>query len=189
MLNFITIENVKTLIEIFAFVSAGLFFSYKFLGGYFTTNLSISLSCLRQPSKNTGKDYLIVEAKLSKGENGTVSLHDAQVKVDWENSELINPLLGINRKSYISSKLGKIDKKSINLHQRSVSSPFINLSPGEETSFACYFEIPQEAVCTIELTILGKMKRYAIGQWKASAISAPLVSVKSKQVPPLPPTA
>jgi len=169
------LENLRNLTEVFAFIAAVIFFGYKFLTGYFITNLSLSLACSRQESLQEGKDHLAVVARLSKGERGSLDLHDAQVRASWSSDQLIKPLIGIERQSFETEKLGEAERKVINFKCRSKTAPFLRLTPGEETSFACYFEVPSESICVVELIVLGRLRRIKpIGQWRASAISTPL---------------
>jgi hypothetical protein len=58
--------------------------------------------------------------------------------------------------------------------------PFTNLSPGEETSFSCMFEVPTNECCEVEVIVFGKTVWFVYGsqesrpvQWRASAISLP----------------
>jgi hypothetical protein len=73
--------------------------------------------------------------------------------------------------------------------------PFLRLAPGDQTQFSCCFDVPHAAVCTLEVVVVGKRawpswltgrgsKRAwpswltrgskKVGQWRASAVSAPL---------------
>ena len=176
------LEDIKNLTEILAFIAAGLFFGYKFVAGYFITNLSLSLACLRQESPLEGKDFLAVTAKLTKGERGSLDLHDAKVRVNWMSGHLIEALAGIERQSFSTERLGKTDRKVISFKRRSKKAPLLRLSPGEETSLSCCFEVPRESVCTVELVVLGSMRRIIprtrIGQWRASSVSIPLPEIQ-----------
>jgi hypothetical protein len=48
------------------------------------------------------------------------------------------------------------------------------LTPSEKTSFSCHFRVPKDAICTVELAVVGK-KPYSpvTGQWRASKVSMP----------------
>ncbi len=170
-----SVENYKNLAEIFAFVAAGLFFIYKFLTGYFVSNLSISISFLRQPKVKLDTDDLIINATLSKGDRGSINLHDAQVRVKWEGGECIEPLIGMDRLSFRTRIIGNNYKtKFIDWNKRSKKLPILRLTPGEETNFSCYINIPTNATCTIELVVIGKKPvSCLVGQWRASIISLP----------------
>ena len=73
-------EVVKNVGEFGGFVCAGLFFLYKWQSGYLRPNLSISLQCERKPAVDATKHDLIVRADLSKGDLGSILIHDAQAK-------------------------------------------------------------------------------------------------------------
>ena len=168
------ILETKPYVELFAYLAAGIFFLYKLLTGYLMTNLSVSISCSRQCANRNGKDHLTVTASLSKGERGSVNLHDAQVKVKWNGDENAESLIGADRRSLKTEVVGESNRKVVNWAKRSAKQPFLRLTAGESCQFATYFEVPCAQVCEIELAVLGmKQSGFRVGQWRASTISLP----------------
>jgi hypothetical protein len=166
--------ETKPYVELFAYLAAGGFFLYKLLTGYLMTNLSASISCSRQCAYRNGKDHLIVSVNLSKGERGSVNLHDAQVKVKWNSGAEAKPLIGANRRSLKTEAVGKSERRVVNWAKQSAKQPFLRLTAGESCQFAAYFEVPCAQVCEIELAVLGmKQSGLRVGQWRASAFSLP----------------
>ena len=100
-------------------IGGGGYFLYRASRGAFTHNLSLSVKCRRKPSRNADRDYLAVTVNISKGERYTVELHDAAVKVSWQNGEQI-----LTRVSPLSEETGNIP----NLRSS-------QLGIGRETSF------------------------------------------------------
>jgi hypothetical protein len=173
------ILEAKPYVELFAYVAAGGFFLYKLLTGYLMTNLSVSLSCSRQCAKRNGKDHLIVRVNLSKGERGSVNLHDAQVKVKWNSDAEAKPLIGTDRRSLKTELVGKSERRVVDWTKQSASQPFLRLTAGESCQFATYFEVPCFQICEIELAVLGmKQSGFRVGQWRASSISLPHADVQ-----------
>jgi hypothetical protein len=108
------ILEIKPYVELFAYLAAGGFFLYKLLTGYLMTNLSVSISCVRQCTNKNGKDHLIVTVDLSKGDRGSLNLHDAQVKVRWQGDEDAKSLIGTNRRSLKTETINKVKIRKVN---------------------------------------------------------------------------
>ena len=161
-------------VQTFAYLAAGGFFLYKIVTGYLMTNLSVEISCRRERSQKNEKDNLVVTANLSKGERGSVNLHDAQVKVSWDGGSVTKPLIGADRRSLKAEVVGKSKRNVVNWEERSAKSPFLRLTAGESCQFAAHFEVPSAQICEIELAVLGmKQAGFRVGQWRASTISLP----------------
>jgi hypothetical protein len=108
--------SIKTLVEIFAFFSAGLFFTYKAIAGYFTYNVLLSLKVDRYPHQtNEILDNLVVLVLLEKGDSGTIAIHDAQARISYSphESPKIISLIGIDRLSYTNHKKRNQDWKKL----------------------------------------------------------------------------
>ena len=156
----------------FAYLAAGGFFLYKLLTGYLMTNLSTSLSSSRQCDMESGTDHLVVTICLSKGERGSLNIHDAQVKVTWRDDEDAKSLIGIDRRSFETEAI--VPRKVANWEERSAKQPFLRLTAGESCQFAAYFEVPCGQVCEIEFALLGmKQSGFRVGQWRASSVALP----------------
>jgi hypothetical protein len=176
-----TPNEAKAIAETAALVCAGLFFGYKFLSGYLLMNLSLSVTTCRH-MRNETTDILVVALKLTKGDRGSTDLHDAKVRVSCTGGETISEVVGADRRTFQTQKLGNSDRRVIDFSSRSAKVPLIRLTPGEETTFSAHFEVPRELICTVEAAVLGSRPRWPairwlfderIGQWRASVVSPP----------------
>jgi hypothetical protein len=171
------LSDWESIAKTLGFFAAAVFVIYKAISGYLITNMSVKLDFNRQRSVKTDMDYLVVNASLSKGDRGSVNIHDAKVKVRYDGSEPpAVPLIGVERLSYKTVRLNNEEQKQIDWDKRSENSPFIRLSPGEEAEFACYLEVPIKAACEIEVVFIGqRLGSTRIGQWRSSGVSLPVL--------------
>ena len=77
-MNGSVLTDVKTVVEIIAFFAAGCYFIYKLIDGWGLVNLSLELSAGRQKCDET--DLVAVVLKLSKGDQGSLGLHTAELR-------------------------------------------------------------------------------------------------------------
>jgi hypothetical protein len=167
-------ETVKLWAEAAAYAGAAGFFLYKAFSGYLISNLTLSLTCQREHSKQQGTDFLVVMATIKKGDRGAVSLHDSRAAVSYGEPirEYSKELSGTNRLSFASKRDGirRLSDKS------SKKTPLLNLPPGEETQFSTYFEVPVGVPCTVVVTLLGGWSAHGrtAYQWRASQVSLPV---------------
>jgi hypothetical protein len=166
-------ESVKAWAEAFAFASAAGFFLYKAFSGYMIANLTLCLNCERRVSRKAGVDYLVVTAVVRKGDRGAVTLHDAQARISAPapNEKVLKKLSGIIRLSFREAD-GILQIQE----NQSQKSPLLNLSPGEETMFSTYFEVPSDRPCTVDVTLLGGWLWHGktTYQWRASQVCLPV---------------
>jgi hypothetical protein len=159
-----------------ALLAAGGFFVYKVISGYQKIDLKLSLRCERTSMSET-TDLIIVFASLTKGDRGSLHMHDMQARFTWSPEHtVIVPFVGFDRLSFNTGQSG-VDKgrKRLDWGRNNSSSPFIALPPGDSVQFACSSEIPKETIGTIEVAVLGVMRgSAAVAQWRSSYISAPL---------------
>jgi hypothetical protein len=157
-------------------IAAAGFFLYKVIAGYLFPNLEVSLDCSRQPNSHSGKDFLKITVTLTKGEYGTLRIHDVQARITPENSDARSvSFIGVERRSFLSQTFNGHERKIIDWGNRSKKNPFLQISPKEKTQFSAYAEIPPEVPCVIDVAILGKILASSkFGQWRASSISLPL---------------
>jgi hypothetical protein len=166
------LENVKDIAETAALICAGVYFSYRARVGYFRINLSLSVGSSRGRRSET-EDYLVVSVKLTKGPNGSLTLHDAQARVSWAGGGRCLTFPGIARSSFDTTSVPHARKQAA-WDRVSAESPFLKIVPGEETELAVHCEVPRNEVCSIEVVVLGQQtNRKPIGQWKASHVSLP----------------
>lgn len=174
-----TIEGAKGVAEILAVAAAALFFVHKWASGYLLINASVSLGTTRQKSSGSGKDVLAVMATIVKGDRNSLELHDGRVRVSWQGGQAVVPLVGVDRRSYQTERTGKWERRIVDFQSQSRENPFLWLAPGEEATLSAWVEVPTDAVCTVEAVTLGSRCRWPLkprlGQWRASAISAPIV--------------
>ncbi len=169
-------EWVKDLFQVVALMAAAGFFLYKVIAGHLFPNLEVSLDCSRQPNSHSGKDFLKITVTLTKGEYGTLRIHDVQARITSENSAArFVSFIGVDRRSFLCERFNGQERKIIDWVNRSKQNPFLQISPKEKTQFSAYTEIPQEVPCAIDVAILGKiLASWKFGQWRASCISLPL---------------
>jgi hypothetical protein len=167
----------ESIAKTLGFFAAAVFFIYKAISGYLITNMSVKLDFNRQRSAKNETDYLVVAASVSKGDRGSVNIHDAQARLRYDSSESsLAPLLGLERLSYKTVRLKDEEQQQIDWDKRSESSPFLRLSPGEEAEFACCWEVPSKAACKVEVVFIGKRLRgKRLGQWRSSGVSLPIL--------------
>ena len=170
------VEDWKHLAEIVALLAAAAFFVYKLLAGYLFPNLSLELSSCREPIGITGKDALVVTVTLSKGDRGSIRLHDGLVTIKHESPpHMVNErLLGFHRLTSIPTSLGIIQRREIVPDTLSRSAPLLRLTPGDKIIMAAHSQVPSTEICVVEVTLLGKRDgSRKFGQWRGSLISLP----------------
>jgi hypothetical protein len=166
--------NARNIAETIALLLAGAFFIYKFISGYLIVNLSVKLKCIRHALESSDEDLLAINVTLAKGDRGSLDFHDASVQVKYDGSAEEIQLHGFERSSYTGRTDVTDNFKKVNWSSRSQKSPFLRLTPGEETQLAAKCLVPRDKECLVEAVILGKRtKGWKIGQWKAACVSLP----------------
>jgi hypothetical protein len=187
-------ENIRTLPLNVAFLTAAaaaILFLFKFAAGYFIANLSVELSQRRRVAKE-GKDCLVITVKLSKGDRGTIALHDVRLQIISANDESIWVKDGIpskegkrlslddNRRFRFSFSGEEPTRPTLDFSGYDETTPVLHLTPGEVAHFDALAEVPSAETVTIEVAILGQTllmnflsKNRGVGQWRASFISLP----------------
>jgi hypothetical protein len=159
-----------------ALLAAGGFFVYKVISGYQKVDLKLSLRCERSAVSESA-DLIVVFASLSKGDRGSLRIHDMQARFTWApDSSVTLPFVGFDRLSFnTTEKDGGKSRKRLDWSRANAQSPFIALPPGDSVQFACSLEIPKKTIGTIEVAVLGVMRGSAtVAQWRSSYISAPV---------------
>jgi hypothetical protein len=166
------LEHAKDIVETIALACGGIYFGYKAYTGYLRVNLSLSVQCYRQAASAT-HDVLVVCARLTKGANGSLTLHDVQARVSHDASSELIAFRGIERSTY-EGRTEPFERKAIVWTRVSTTSPALKLVPGEATEFAAYCSVPTDSVCLVEVAVLGQQtNRSPYGQWKSSCVSLP----------------
>ena len=166
-------EVPKNIAATLGFLGAAVFFFYKVATGYHIVNASISIECTRRKREDGQEEFLAVSTTLKKGERGTVALRDGWARIKYGESEkfYFKKFIGIDRLDY-NKKDGEWWK--------SLDNRYINLAPGEESSFSCLFLVPPNESCEVEIAVFGITVHFTrpgrkpgLVQWRASAISLP----------------
>jgi hypothetical protein len=146
-------KQLSELAQALALVAAAGFFGWKLFTGYQVCNLSLQLS-LARISKYSGRDRLITNIKLSKGDRASLLLKRVHVVVKVDGSVVSDEVL---TSPQVPDK-----------------TRMIRLTPGESTQFSHICEIGTDDVCNVEISVDGKSSWFTTGHWKASAHSVPL---------------
>ncbi len=170
--------NLYEVVQTLALAIAAVVFILRWSSGFFYVNLSLSLSTDRSKA-GEASDYLIVTAFIAKENYAAIELHDAKARVSWHNqsgpNSVVKELVGIYR--LITERLNGVVK--VTEWKKSRTAPLLQFPPHDRCHFACYFEVPSNAVCTVEVVVIG-LKRNAIlrrrPQWRVSSISIPVAS-------------
>jgi hypothetical protein len=166
-------ETIKAIAESIAFGCAGAFFIWKLRSGYQIMNLSLGLQC-RRTARDADTDLLIVTATLTKGDRGSLEVHDAQARFTIRERVHTASFAGLERSGYKTESLSAAERHVLNWSRRSKSSPFLRLTPGESSCISCSIEVPKSETCFVEVAVLGKQAGgKKVGQWKATDVSVP----------------
>jgi len=171
----ISLDIVKKLAEIGAYLSALGFFIYKALAGYNIVNVAISVHVDRR-GRDTNNDDLAIAVTLRKGGHGSLKLHDARVRVTWPSGEVELPLIGIERLSFTTDS-DEVQRHRVTMNRASKSKPYLHITPDEEATFSCATIIPRSAVCVVQAAVLGSSVFWrSVGQWRSSVIALPVTT-------------
>jgi hypothetical protein len=167
------LDIVKTIFEILAYASAAAFFIFKAYSGAFYVSLGLDLNIDKRKKINEQEDMLIIDLKLMGGENALLDIYKIQAKITYNTFENIFDFEGIERLTVDNNKQLEIVKPWI-----VYTAAKYRISVKEETSFAQKLNVPSNAVCKIEIIVVGSRKKFigakpTISQWRASKISLP----------------
>jgi len=181
-------EGVKNLSEIvkngaqaFVWLAGGAFFGYKAFSGYQIMNLSVSVDASRSADKDGGKDFLKVAVTLSKGDRGTVQLHNIKGRIrvregsaeegGADPEELCFDAFRLDHEWRPLRRTGRQLGTWESVNPR---NSLLNLAPGESTIVSDYARVPSRVPCLIEVVVLGRRRSgIQMGQWRASCVSLP----------------
>ena len=176
----VSLQIWKTRAEILAYVFAFLFFLFKAHVGYFTTSLSVGLTCKRSPipkrDDEPENDNLAVIMTLEKGDNGTVRLVQVEVRVSGLDSEWVQKEpLELRRLDYDRRAVLQGEKDAIHWDRAKARWRFMQFPPGDSSQFAWHFRVPSGEACQVEVVLMGKGRwpKIRTSQWRASDISLP----------------
>lgn len=179
-------DALKNLFQALAFGAAGAFFLYKWTSGFLVTNLSLSIECDRKPRADKTHDDLSVLAKVSKGDRGSIILHDAQARISHGNPPYVSfaDTVRLSFEPAADSRFATEERKVIKWDEISRESPLIRLTPGEEAEMSCHCIVLSQTTCKVEVVVLGfhsnawafripTGKQGFFAQWRGSRISLP----------------
>lgn len=165
-------EQLSSLAQVFALVSAGAFFIVKLVHGYLIVDLSVKAS-VERISRGDGQDYLKLCVELAKGSRATLVLHDvsASLSHDQQDDEVTIVFHGVGRLSYTTENQ---KRKRVNWSKTSQQNPLLQLAPDETARFESFAIVPSNAECLIDVRVLGRRKYgRRFGQWVSTVVSVP----------------
>jgi hypothetical protein len=168
-------EIVKNYAQAFVWLAGGIFFGYKAFSGYQIVNLSVTVDAVRSGEKDSGNDFLKVAVSLSKGDRGTVQLHNIRGRIRAETGVTFGVLcFDVFRLDHDWRALGQAQRGVTTWDSLNPRNPLLNLAPNESTILSAYARIPRDAPCVIEVVVLGRRRSgIQMGQWRASCVSLP----------------
>jgi len=174
------IAIAKDLFGAAALLGAAGFFLFKAIQGYLILNLSLQLESRRV--RHGLSDLIAITLTLSKGDRGTVRLHDISVKATDLFGVVYQPKgpSGPPEERFSHQKPSATNPSvRIIWSQRSSRNPHLNLSPGETYQIEWVISTPSQIPIIIESAVLGRARLWRrTGQWRATKISLPLGDVE-----------
>jgi hypothetical protein len=164
----VTLNDIKTVVEIIAFVAAAAFFIYKLVDGWGLVNLSIELTANRKAGAES--DVVAVLLKLIKGDSGSLKLQTVELmcKPTDGPAEVARILLNYPLKLRTSTRL-EDEETRVHWDTFDEKRPLIHLPPGESAQYSHMFTIPHGTPCSVEAIVIGKRPiSTRRGQWRAS---------------------
>jgi hypothetical protein len=168
-LNNMTLDKIKILAEVLAFLSIAFFFIYKNAAGGQGVSLSVNISTERVGDPcDKSKDILGVIVKIKNGANsGTVRLSDAVAAFKYDKVTLENRLEGLIRY--------EIENGKVILGKQSKEKPWTGLGPAEEIQLSTYASVAKGSVCIVDVTILArKFMHKKSNESRSTAVSMPI---------------
>ncbi|MFT3702141.1 MAG: hypothetical protein QM802_07215 [Agriterribacter sp.] len=169
------LDDLKTIFEILAYLSAAIFFVFKAYSGVFYVSLSVAITSDKRKKLNEEEDILVVDLGLTGGESALLDIYKVQGRISFDNTDpQYFDFEGIERLD--------IDNKNNDLE---ISNPWTadtaykyRIGVNETTSFVKKLIVPQNAACRIDVVVVGSRKKFftkkpTISQWRASHISLP----------------
>jgi len=167
-------DDFKSVVEGFAVLAAAGYFFQRLLSGYFVVNLSVAVAVERM--KEDERDLLAVTATLEKGDRGTLSLHDVVIRVVSEGGTPIVQQVDVQRFAFTRQRVNgtTLDRCVAELTATSMSTPLLNLTPGECMTVSGYVDVPSGKTCLVEVVVLGERTGSGnVAQWRSSTVSLP----------------
>lgn len=158
-----------------ALVGTAVFFGYKTVSGFHNQNLSLALNCQRHAGNGAaGPDYLILTVGIERGATAAMRLEVLEARFTWESGG--SRQQEVIRIPFRRLAIGPSEEvfSQVKWDETDANHPYLYLSPGEKTSFACAVSVPANALCTIDVVAVGRRRPTTFSaQWRASTIAAP----------------
>ncbi len=155
----ISLDTLKTIVEIVAYFAATVFFCVNLLTGALSSSLQISINAERKNISKT-EDDIVVKVNLKRGKHGAIKILSAEVFSRDCSSGPIK-LKGLDGLKVSDGKLNWNQDKG---------SPYV-LTPEDSGVFSSILKVPQGQTCTIEVGILGNrpLSFYDV-QWRSAIV-------------------
>ena len=180
----LNLDDCEHLAKVLALLGALFFFSYKGFAGYHVTNMGLRLAFIRQPSVDAERDDVAISVTLTKGDRGSVAIHDARAVLIGPSALKLGPfeLHSIDRWSFKTTTVGTVQIKKIVCGQGAKQIPYLNLTPGDEMTLSCYCQVPSTDAWRIEVVVIGRrhgprfrfLSEQGVAQWRGSSVTLPL---------------
>ncbi|HUW60464.1 MAG TPA: hypothetical protein VMZ06_05615 [Candidatus Bathyarchaeia archaeon] len=146
-----TIDIVQAVVQTAAFLLAGVYFEYRIFAGWMEVKISLDINTERvnDPVDST-KDLLGVVVTLTNGDHGLIRICDAIAVVSFNDERLVHKLHGTVRYDFRDDLL--VHGKP---HPEKSRSGF---APGQKGLLSTHVQIPKDAVCLVDVTILAHRK-------------------------------
>jgi hypothetical protein len=168
------LDSIKTIFEILAYISAAIFFIFKAYSGAFYVSLSLNLNSDKRKRLNEQEDMLVIDMTLTGGENAMLDIYKIEGKIAYNTVENVFDFEGAQRLT-----VNNINNELEIIHPWTIySADKYRISVKESTIFAKELIVPNNAICKIEIIVVGSRKNIfggkpTISQWRASQISLP----------------
>jgi hypothetical protein len=164
-------EVVKNYAQVAAWASGAGYFAIKFIQGYRVIDMSLEVSPTRQHSGEPEVDYLTASVKLTKGDRASFRMHEAVVIVRQGNDQ---QKIDLPIQRFSRQKVNGLFR--VNFDRVSSRVPTLNLAPGETACMSTWVKVDRNLPCVVEAVVIGTgFGSLTVGQWRASAVSLPLV--------------
>jgi hypothetical protein len=175
------LDYLKVAVEIIAYISVAIFFLFKAFSGAFYVSLSLALNTDKRKNLNDKDDVLEIALTLTGGENAMLDIYKIEGKVTSDTFKENFNFEGVECFTLVSGNEGEVVPS-----WKIPSKTKYRIAPKGITSFSARVNIPKDAICKIEVIVVGRrsnitLRKQAFGQWRASQFSFPLNYTKEHQ--------
>lgn len=166
-------DLIDVIIKGLALFGTMAFFGYKTLSGFNNQNLSLILKCERVPSRveTNHIDLVVLNVAIEKGTTAALALEALQARFSWGTAEHQSIIIPMQIGRFGIYQPDESIPPKVMWTEVDFRRPYLYMSPGEKTTFACEAPVPSDAVCTIEVVAVGRRRKSSFqAQWRASAV-------------------